>query len=86
MGTVRKKSENTSIDTFSTYSNNLLNLENRMARVNLDTSPAYLNGQSAALTFDPIEITDSTQYSSFLNFSKNSSFVNFLVFITIHFF
>ena len=67
MGTVRKKSENASIDTFSTYSNNLLNLENRMARVNLDTSPAYLNGQSAALTFDPIEITDSTQYSSFLN-------------------
>lgn len=38
-----------------------------MARVNLDTSPAYLNGQSAALTFDAIEITDSTQYSSFRN-------------------
>ena len=67
MRNVRKNSGGASVDTFSTINNNFLNTENRMARVNLDTSPAYLNGQSAALTFDAIEITDSTQYSSFKN-------------------
>lgn len=67
MRNVRKNSGGASVDTFSTINNNFLNTENRMARVNLDTSPAYLNGQSAALTFDAIEITDSTQYSSFRN-------------------
>ena len=67
MKNVRKNSGGASVDTFSTINNNFLNTENRMARVNLDTSPAYLNGQSAALTFDAIEITDETQYSSFKN-------------------
>lgn len=67
MRNVRKNSGGASVDTFSTINNNFLNTENRMARVNLDTSPAYLNGQSAALTFDAIEITDSTQYSNFRN-------------------
>lgn len=67
MKNVRKNSGGASADTFSSISNNFLNTENRMARVNLDTSPAYLNGQSAALTFDAIEITNSTQYSSFKN-------------------
>lgn len=65
MRNVRKNSGGASVDTFSTINNNFLNTENRMARVNLDTSPAYLNGQSAALTFDAIEITDSTKYSNF---------------------
>lgn len=67
MKNVRKNSGGASVDTLSTINNNFLNTENRMARVNLDTSPAYLNGQSAALTFDAIEITDETQYSSFKN-------------------
>lgn len=67
MKNVRKNSGGASVDTFSSINNNFLNTENRMARVNLDTSPAYLNGQSAALTFEAIEITDSTQYSNFKN-------------------
>lgn len=67
MRNVRKNSGGASVDTFSTINNNFLNTENRMARVNLDTSPAYLNGQSAALTFDAIEITNNTQYLSFRN-------------------
>lgn len=48
MRNVRKNSGGASVDTLSTINNNFLNTENRMARVNLDTSPAYLNGQSAA--------------------------------------
>lgn len=67
MKNVRKNSGGASADTFSSISNNFLNTENRMARVNLDTSPAYLNGQSAALTFDAVEITDETRYSDFVN-------------------
>lgn len=38
-----------------------------MARTNLDSTPKYMNGQQAAITFDPIEITDATTYASFLN-------------------
>lgn len=67
MATRKNNNKIVSLDTSSTFSNNFLNLENNMALTNLDISPSYLNGQSAAITFDPIEITDAIQFSSFKN-------------------